>query len=267
MTYLLQTLIKLTKGLYPDGRAFRMPDLGVFRAFTEGYLKSMSRAYSEGLKIFDGLIPDNDNFTAEDATFWERRLGLIVNNDTALSDRKLAITRKMNHPGTNKSRQDWRYLQYQLQLAGFNVFVYENRFPDGNGGYFTKTPEEFAVSPISGTIQHGQIQHGQGQHGQKYTYKIVNYLEAALDATFDEGENLRSTFFISGATPGENAVIPASRELEFRDLVLKLKPRQTVCYAFIGTTDPVESNLILEDGSSLLLLEDDTNLLLENSYE
>lgn len=267
MSYLLTTLVNLTKGLYPSGRAFRMPDLGVFRAFTEGYLRSMERAYNEGLSIFNGLIPDNDKFTAEDATFWERRLGLIVNNNTLLSDRKLAIARKMQHPGTNKSRQDALYVQAQLQLAGFDVYVFENRFDDGFGGFFTKTPEEFAVSNITAQVQHGQFQHGQQQHGATYQYKIVNHLNSALDATFDVGDNLRSTFFISGIVPGENAVIPESRELEFRDLVLKLKPKQTVCYAFISTTAPVESNLILEDESGIRLLEDGTNRELENSFE
>ena len=442
MSYISNILMKLTKGLYPSGRAFRMPDKGVFKYFTIGYLLQVEEAYNNILAVEDGYIPDNDNFTETDATFQERRFGLIVNTAVSLADRKLALIRKMNHPGTIKARQNWRYVQAQLRASGFDVYIFENRFladpiniltdwdkgtfenlpvdltsvnPDsisnpssvgrdsdnprtgvyslsffapvagivflGGGfttttaisltsgetyilegyalfeqigafayindplnesfvrmGFFTtggalitadvtfdtiegnattytkitatiipssdidvvigsykggtvasvgaqkiylddvsvfipptnfvtKTPQEIAISPNTNVVQHGQFQHGATQHGQGYTYQIVNSIDNANDALFNVGDNFKSTFFISSSVLGINAVIPEARETEFRQLVLKLKPVQTVAFPFISFTPPVESNQILEDDVELLELEDGTLLQLENSFE
>tara|TARA_R110002051_G_scaffold102342_1_gene173628 strand:- start:875 stop:1609 length:735 start_codon:yes stop_codon:yes gene_type:complete len=244
-----------------------MPDLGVFRAFTEGYILEMKKAYEASLSILNIIIPDNEFFSSEDATFMERRFGLIINPSVPLEDRKKAILRKMQHPSPVQAREHYLFIESQLQAAGFDVYVFENRFDDGMGGYETKTPEEVAISPISNAIQHGQVQHGQVQHGSTETYKIVNYLEPGLDSIFDVGDNLKSTFFISSSTLGLNAVIPQEREQEFRKLVLTLKPLQTVCFPFIGFTVPVESNQLIEDDIELIELEDDTLLQLEDSYD
>ena len=259
-------LIKLTKLLLPSGRAFRMPDYGVFRAFQEAINKSEERAYIDALSLFNIILPDNNNFTSSDATAWESSLGLINNPDTILSDRKLAIVRKMNHPGTIKTRQNWRYIENELRKAGFDVYVTENRFDDGSGGYITKNPLEIAISPISSPVQHGQVQHGQVQHGQSVIYKIANSISNVQDAYFNTGDNLRSTFYISSATLGVNAVIPASREIEFRKLVLTLKPVQTVCFAFVSISEPGPVSYITTEDDFLMLTNNDNTLINEESY-
>src|SRR5690606_32537660 len=115
------------------------------------------RAYADALKIQDAQLPDNDGFTADDATDWERRLGMIYSPLVPLADRKLAILRKMNHPGTIKARQNWLYVEGQLRAAGFDVYVHENRFDDGMGGYDTKTPVELSGGSAS-AAQYGQFQ-------------------------------------------------------------------------------------------------------------
>lgn len=229
-------ILALTKSLYPTGRAFRM--------FGESYLEKLHRAmavgetsaYNDAIAILNSILPDTDNFTAADATDWERRLGLVSNILTPLADRKLAIKRKMNHPGTIKARQNYLYLQGQLQAAGFDVYVYENRFALYPTGYETRNPLTVFAGSGSFVVQHGDWQHGDQQHGVALNPedRIINYIDKEDDATFDVGNNLRSTFFIAGATLATTASVLASREQEFRQLVLKIKPVQTVAFLNIN---------------------------------
>jgi len=203
-------------------------------------------------RLYDAIFPTSANFTATDALNWERTLGLPTNELTDLEDRKLAIIRKLNHPGTIKPRANYRYIQKQLRDAGFDVYVFENRFDDGAGGFETKTVQEVAISNLTYQIQHGPKSHGSSQHGQTQTYKIANHIDANVDLSFDVGDDLFHTFFISSATLGVNAVIPQAREAEFRKLVLTLKPVQTVAYAFVGFTTPELFYVLNEDGGYLL---------------
>lgn len=236
MSVVLDKIKKLTKQLYPTGRAFWAPLGGDFDKLTSGLAASEERAYLDAVSILDSALPDNSNFTSQDATDWERRLGLVTNTLVTLSDRKLAIIRKMNHPGTIKTRQSYLYLQGQLQAAGFNVYVYENRFSDGMGGYTTKTPTEFSILPYPlGSVQHGDFQHGDAQHGGGfYGNKVANHISRSDDDSFSVGLNFRSTFFVGGPTAGTWAVVDVNREDEFRQLILKIKPVQTVGFLLVN---------------------------------
>ncbi len=227
-----QRILNLTKSLFPQGRAFRIPFGSILERFFKALAISEDKAYQEALLIRDSLLPDNDNFTEQEATKWERRLGLITNPLTSLADRKLALIRKINHPGTIKARQHFLYLQGQLRNAGFDVFVHENRFPDGGGGFETKTPNE--IIGISGEAVHSpDIQHGQIQHGSGFSEKIANSIDPAIDANFRIGDNFKFTFFIGGIVVGDFASIPASREKEFRQMVLRIKPVQSIAFLFL----------------------------------
>lgn len=254
MGYFEDTFRKLTKQLLPSGRAFRMLLGGNLDNFSDGINDSENELINDIHSIYDSIFPDNPNFTVDDATNWERTLGVISNPNTDLEDRKSALIRKLNHPGNIKPRQNYRYLQKSLRAAGFDVYVYPNRFETATTNvYEAKTFSEFAISSSNSEVKHGQIVHGQSQHGQKNSYKIVNSIYPHIDATFDIGDGLFHTFFICGATQGVNAVIPESREIEFRELVLRLKPVQSVCLPLISFTDPVIDYLSLEDGSLFLM--------------
>jgi hypothetical protein len=230
---LQDTILKLARQLNPTGRAFKTPFGGDYERLLRGLSKSEALAYADALSILDSTLPDNDNFTTDDATDWERRLGLITNELVPLADRKAAIIRKINHPGTIPARQNFRYLELQLQSASFNVYVFENRFPDGMGGYNTQTPGDLAGSGFS-DVQHGDFQHGDIMHGGYYGNKVVNYIDEELDAAFNVGTNLRSTFFIGGTPVGTFANVDAQRKDEFRQLILRVKPVQSVAYLFIN---------------------------------
>lgn len=229
----LSRILKLTDQLYPSGRVFKLFKGSEFKLLHQGLALSEERAYNDALAILDAILPDNDNFTTDDASDWERRLGLITSEGVSLADRKTAILRKMNHPGTIPARQHFLYLEGQLQAAGFNVFVFENKFPDGGGGIETRTPG--VVSGTSGTlIQHGPVNHGSVQHGKSVFDKVVKSINPDIDKNFDVGSNLRSTFFIGDDPVGDFANVDSERESEFRELILKIKPTQSVGFLFIN---------------------------------
>lgn len=230
----LEKIKKLTRQLYPTGRAFRMKEGGVLDKLHLGLAKSEARAWDDAISILDSTLPDNDNFTADDATAWERRLGLITNGAVPLADRKAAILRKYNHPGTVPARNNWRFVEKQLRDAGFNVYVFENRFSDGMGGYVTVNPLTLTGGAGAVSVQHGQIQHGQAQHGGGYGHKVANSIYRSIDAYFATGNNLKSTFFIGGPYVGTFANVDADRETEFRQLILRAKPVQTVAFLFVN---------------------------------
>lgn len=226
-------ILELTRSFYPTGRAFKMPKGGVLEKLHDGLAISEERAYLDAMSILNSILPDNAGFTAADATAWEVRLGMITNNAVPLADRKAAIIRKMNHPGTIKARQYYLYVEAQLRAAGFDVYVYENRFALYPDGYETKTPEE--VSGTTGQdVQYGDVQYGDAQMGDAFFEKVVNAIDEDIDLPFNIGTNLRSTFFIGGSPVGTFANVDVFRKKEFRQLILKIKPAQTVAFLFIN---------------------------------
>lgn len=211
---------KLTKQLFPTGRAFNYPIDGGLDKLMSSLAESEKRAIDDNYSILDQILPDNSNFSADDATKWENRLGMITVSGVSLSDRKESIKRKMNHPGTSPARQSHDYLQNGLQAAGFNVYVNEN----------------VSGSPVLGTvIQSGQIQSGQLQSGSMpYLFKVANSLDAEVDSNFIVSNNFRSVFIVGGSVLGTNADVQLLREKEFRQLILKLKPANTVAFLKIN---------------------------------
>lgn len=230
----LPEIVSLAKQLFPTGRAFKMPKSGDLEKLMNGLSLSENRAYNDALGVFNSILPDNADFTEADATDWERRLGLITGIGVSLDDRKKAIKRKINHPGTIAARQHYLYIQGQLQAAGFMVYVYENRFPYGGGAYYTRSIFDVAGSGGVNEFQHGDAQHGDEQHGGAYGNIIVNHINETLDQSFFITSNLRNTFFIGGDPLGSFANVPENRKDEFRQLILRLKPAHMVGYLLIN---------------------------------
>lgn len=231
---IVEKILKIFRQLYPTGRAFKMPVDGDSYKLHKSIAESYADVYSAAVSVLDSALPDNDNFTVDDATSWERRLGLITNDAVPLSNRKMAIIRKMNHPGTVPARENWRFLEKQLRDAGFDVYVFENRFPDGMGGYFTQNPLDLSGGVGLTSPQYGDFQYGDQQYGGYYGNMVVNHIDEKVDQLFDIGDNLRSTFFVGGPYAGEFADVPAVRKEEFRQIILRTKPVQTVGFLFIN---------------------------------
>lgn len=195
------------------------------------------QAYEDALSVLNAILPDNANFTADDAAQWERRLGIYADSSTSLADRMAAIKRKYRHPGTQIPRQHWRYIESQLHAAGFtNAYIYENKFAGSlPGTYVTMTPDDiFGTTTDQIAVYHGSIEYGTIEYGGVGFPKVVNYLEADKDAQFLEGSHLRNTFFVAGSTITTKADIPAAREIEFRQLLITLKPQHMVGYMWVN---------------------------------
>jgi len=220
-------LKKLAKQLFPSGRAFRMPYNGDGDKFLEAIAESKQDAFDSAISVLDAILPDNSNFTSLDATQWERRLGMIVDNGASLSDRKLAIQRKMNHPGDIQARQSGDYIQQALRDAGFNVTVFWN---------INRT---LLPTPINKKNVFGVNNFGVTNFGilPLVVYPdseiIANFIDKTKDQSFELGINNNSFFVVCDSVLGTPVDIPLSRREEIRQLILRLKPLHLPCLLFV----------------------------------
>lgn len=276
------TILKLTKELYPTGRAWWMNVLGIFDKFHDALASSESRAYSEALRVQSSFIPDNTSFTTEDAANWERNLGLITNEAVELADRKAVIFRKMAFPGNQLARQHYLFIEKQIREAGFDVFVHENRFVSPAlldeqfglsefgiwefGGQVANPNAHEVIDPLTlsttidwqfGLSEFGEWEFGGEATGIGFTEIIANYIDPSKDDSFFDNipqtqfgqiefgvwefgssasylDGLKATFFVGGPGFPGMASIDINRRKEFRDLILKIKPAQTVGFLFIN---------------------------------
>jgi uncharacterized protein YmfQ (DUF2313 family) len=232
MSNLLTQISKLTRQLFPTGRAFGNKLNGVNEKLFTATDENISDLATDSRGVLDSILPDNDNFTTGDATRWEERLGMITNTAVSLSDRKLAIIRKMNHPGDIPARQSRDYLQDRLQAAGFDVYVYED-----NG----LTPAENFGILAAGIAEHATIvehqtgmPHGDSGNGSVYEDTVANHIDEETDQYFYVGTNFTRTFMISGNPLSSEADVDVNRKDEFRQLILKLKPAKSVAFLNIN---------------------------------
>lgn len=220
-------LKKLAKQLLPTGRAFRMPSNGDGDKFLEAIAESKQVAFDSAIGILDAILPDNANFTSLDATQWERRLGMIVDSGATLSDRKLAIQRKMNHPGDIQARQSGDYIQQSLRDAGFNVTVFWNININDLPAYTNR-------SNVFGAYNFGISNFG--LLSERYYFdaeKVVNFIDYIQDESFKFGIENNSFFVVCGAILGSTAIVPLERREELRQLILRLKPLHLPCLLFV----------------------------------
>lgn len=223
-----EKIMRLTRQNFPTGRAFKhAPDSDAYK-YQNARASVYADMFDDALAVLNAILPDNDGFTAADATRWEQRLGMIVQDETvALSSRKSAIEQKYNHPGEILARQSADYLQEQLQAAGFDLYVYENTVPVYPSFY-----------DVSGMVswQHGQWQHGQMQHGAGWGDVIANNLDYTKDAPYAFRSTLTGTFFVCGPSIGTFANVEEARREELRRLLLQLKPCESIGFLFINYT-------------------------------
>jgi len=211
--------------LYPSGRAFRMGEGSWRRAFHSGLADSDVQAYHDIVSIMTSAMPDNSDFDANDASNWERALGMVTNGATPIATRRAAILQRLSQPGINPAKSHYLNLEKQLQDAGFNVYVHEN-IP-------VQSPGTLNPSIISQT-QYGQFQYGQKSFGGYVNNKVANHFDETIDFGFNFGSNLKACFFVGGSTLGTYANVSASRKNEFRQMIIRLKPVQNVGILFIN---------------------------------
>ena len=230
---LVDMFSNLASQLYPTGRAFYMRKTGVMNNTHIAFNRSFIRLITDARLTIDSTFPDNENFSIDDCTLWEYRFGMVTNKNLNLQERRTAIYRRMGRGRNVPARQHKNYIEYQLQLAGFDVYVYENDFIE-SGVRVYKKPEDI-ISGGAGEVQHGgDSQHGIGmQHGGGSSQVIANSYKPNESYSISDSR-LWASFFIGGPTLGEMAIIPEKREEELRELVLKLKPAHLVAFTFIN---------------------------------
>ncbi len=219
--------------LYPTGRAFYLLKDSVLDKLHLALNMSFIRIVNDGSLTLDSCFPDNNNFTESDCGLWEYYYGMITNNSLSVEVRREAIFRRMARGRNVTARQHIKYLEYQLQLAGFNVYLHENGFIEGGIRVF-KRPQDIILT-LPENVQHGgTTQHGIGlQHGGINSEVIANsYKSNELYSIADD--YLWASFFIGGEILGEVAEVPENRLEEFRELVLKLKPAHLIAFTFIS---------------------------------
>lgn len=230
----IDRIVKLYQQLFPTGRAFRLYENGNNLRFHTAIANGRAKFNNDTKSTLESLLPDNSHFTVDDATDWERRLGMVSSPLVDLETRKAAIFRKMASPGVNPARSGAAWLEYQLQQAGFDVYVYENRFPSYPSGWERITPEEFNAN-IFEEVEHGVFEHGQLQHKYYYNSIIANSIDNDVDVeNFNNITDFGASFFIGGPTFGTYANVLATREIEFRTLVIGQKQTQAIAFAFIN---------------------------------
>lgn len=223
-----EILFDQTKNLYPTGRAWYLPNNGDFESLHKAINLSYTRLIIDAKDTINSTFPDNDKFTEEDADLWEFRLGLISNSLIDLEIRKTAILRKLAYPANVQPRQHPFYIESQLQAAGFDVFIHENVKP-------FQTPEDIAAAGLTNVQHGGTTQHADStQHGSGSFKVVANSLDPEESFNIGGDENLWATFFIDASVLGDMAEVPKERELEFRELVLKLKPAHTIAFLLIN---------------------------------
>ncbi len=219
-------ILKLTKQLLPTGRVWRLPYMGIFYKLLYALGKSEQKAVQFAYSTLYRILPDNDNFTADDATEWERRLAISGGvGYVPLSIRKNIILRKYQFPGGFLNRQNYKYIEAQLQLAGFNVTVTENDQPLPIGGE--------TVHSLN-TLHSLSTLHGKAQLFSNLIANSINHGETFNIDTY------KGVFYIDGA-------IPVNSIAAFRQLVLTLKPVNTVAILRLIYTNDVELVFITGD--------------------
>lgn len=249
-----EDLKKVTQQLYPTGRAFGVNKDGVRDELEDALIIQEVEFYNESMDILNELLPDNDDFTTQFATNWEQRLELITDPLLSLADRKAAILRKMNHPGDIPARQSWDYMQEQLQLANFDVYVHDNttgmdinqvlsnnsaiyQLGQGQLGQYQLASVQSIFSSYFTCTQLGNSQLGQGQLGycENYSRKVVNNINWEKDQYFIINDWYK-VFYVGAINLGDFADVLTTRREEFRQLILKIKPVNTVAVLLINYT-------------------------------
>ncbi len=217
-----QEINNLTRQLYPTGRAWWMRRNGMFNRLLRGLVVSETEMINQAKGLLNSILPDNDYFSETDATRWERALAIFGSSGLTLSERKLIIEDKIKYPGDIPARQHWLYLEGRLQNVGFSVYVHEN--PSGI---------------VLQDALYGNVKYGEMLYGQTTAYSgeiLANYIDSSKDSDYIIGgqNNMYSVFFVGGATFPATANVPLSRKDEFRELILKIKPAQTIALLLIN---------------------------------
>ncbi|MBP7735961.1 MAG: DUF2313 domain-containing protein [Spirochaetes bacterium] len=204
--------------LFPSGRAYRLINGSSHNKLIRALSKEPERIIEFYDDILSAGIPDG-NLQSEVLPDWERFLGLVRISGLSDADRNNRI--KGQYAAYGGQGPD--YIQNVLQAAGFPVYVKEN-IP-------IYEPSAHKYVSRLGWITLGQTRLG------AYTTRIDPRSKTGILIAGNIGgdydlpalpERFIYIFFLCGAAGIDHFVdLPASREYDFYNLVLQIKPAHT----------------------------------------
>jgi uncharacterized protein YmfQ (DUF2313 family) len=211
-------ILKLKKQLLPTGRAFNCAPDSNFETLLLGGSTAEATAFNDSLNIIEGLFSDNDNFLESDCERWENIFGIYSSVNDTLANRKLAIMRRMAFFSNVKGRQSKVYLQYALQLAGFDCYIFE----------YDYIKDKITTIAHANNTFHSNSSYLGSSVIPSHTGYIMNCVEQSEENDLViTNDNLKTMFWIAGADFSYFEV-PIEREIEFRNIVLRIKPLHTI---------------------------------------
>lgn len=243
----------ITEKLFPTGRAHKVGKVG----------EDMRLALSDGVErvndsidnLTHGVLPDNPNFTIDWVVRHEKMYGLSVYPGDTL---QIRVTRILSH--ITPINQEYGSLsldsiQNEINNNGWSgiLFVHENP----NGFYPQQVLPQLSYPPQLGDNQLGDSQIGtfdyisdypqffvRSQLGDnqlggvqlgtppQFNNKIANSLKR-YDDLFVNLSPIENTFYVCGQNLGDIVTLPQSDEIPLRQLLLNIKPLNSVGFLLI----------------------------------
>lgn len=243
------------KALLPKGAIWTPKNGGFFDSLIDGIADSL-----EQIRIVLGGLADIRNAKKTQVLGeLERDTGVAFNSNLTEAQRRAALFSRLNATDNTGSRQE---LERALQLAGFDVFVYQNSPAvdprNFEGSYLMTADDENAFADDENAIA-GSFESELVVNGDIFIDSPIYFMTAGDENAFADDENaLAGTtgqreveyqyflptesalwpfiFLVGGVAEFsitgeiisiERADVPDDRRLEFREIILKYKPEYT----------------------------------------
>lgn len=246
-----ETVFGSIRSLYPTGYIWKMAIGSNIYKLHDAISTFLSRIFNDAFGIKDACLPDSDRFTVTDLTDWEKQYGLLGTG--TFEDRKNAVAQAMAYPGGILARQSTKYIEDQLRLAGFDVTVVYNRYPNDVYSFRVGTARAGTARANNNSFANSTSRFKRLEPVAGWTEICANYIDPAMDAgVFDakRSSNRVGTSRVGKATAGADATVnrelqlrstafvtgnvSIARKKEFRNLILRLKPRQMAYYLYVN---------------------------------
>jgi hypothetical protein len=203
--------MRITRQLLPTGRAWWLAANSYISNIFEALSVSDSRIENDIINIKYSILADSNFMSLEAVERWESIFA--IKSSTVIEDRILAINQRQSYPGNVLARQSMPYIQSQLQLAGFNVYL--------SKGFDVSTAEYYDDCYYDDVIYDSTSDVFEIIANDVVVNRDAHFCLSSLDDY--------AIYTISASDIISNAQIQVERKNEFRELILRLKPAQVVC--------------------------------------
>ncbi|WNO24209.1 hypothetical protein Scuro_48 [Acinetobacter phage Scuro] len=229
-------MIEMFKHLLPTGRAWSLTANKPLRKFFEALDPLTEGPKDQADAVYGEWLPSTTTSLSE----WESQFGLYSGRLTEAGRRS-----RLDAAWKNNGGQSPAYIQEQLQLNGFNVFVHEWWEPgtEASVGVNEQTPARNPLTVLNAqyavTVPGVDCGEPLAQCGEEFAeagntlgglvgYPLVNkfiYDSDEVGYTVPSDSQYWPFFmYVGGPNFGDIAEVPATRRYEFEALLLKIRP-------------------------------------------